>query len=49
MQDLKVAYDKTVRDASEKIVQFKYGGDGIDVSKSEGGIVNVKKIIESTR
>ncbi len=32
LQDLKVEYDETVRDASEKIVQFKYGDDGLDVS-----------------
>lgn len=31
LQDLKVEYDKTVRDASENIVQFKYGDDGLDV------------------
>ena len=47
MQDIRVEYDSTVRDATGKIVQFKYGGDGIDVSKSEGGIINVKKIIET--
>ena len=46
LQDLKVEYDDTVRDASGKIVQFRYGEDGIDVSKSEGGKVNVKQIIE---
>ena len=33
LQDLKVEYDGTVRDASERIVQFKYGDDGKDVSK----------------
>jgi len=33
LQDLKVAYDKTVRDASENIVEFKFGDDGIDVSE----------------
>jgi len=33
LQDLKVAYDGTVRDASENIVQFLYGADGKDVSK----------------
>jgi DNA-directed RNA polymerase subunit A' len=32
LQDLKVEYDGTVRDASEHIVQFKYGEDGLDVS-----------------
>ena len=47
LQDLKVEYDDSVRDASGKIIQFSYGDDGIDVSKSEGGVVNVKKIIES--
>ena len=33
LQDLKVEYDGTVRDASERVVQFKYGDDGKDVSK----------------
>ncbi len=33
LQDLKVEYDKTVRDASENIVQFTYGIDGKDVAK----------------
>ena len=33
LEDLKVEYDGTVRDASERIVQFVYGDDGIDVSK----------------
>ncbi|MFC1755733.1 DNA-directed RNA polymerase subunit A', partial [Thermoproteota archaeon] len=46
MQDLKVEYDFTVRDASGKIIQFLYGEDGVDVSKSEGGSINVKRIIE---
>jgi DNA-directed RNA polymerase subunit A' len=45
MQDLKVEYDSTVRDASNKIVQFEYGEDGIDVSKSEKGRINVNRII----
>jgi DNA-directed RNA polymerase subunit A' len=46
MQDLKVGYDGTVRDANEKIIQFKYGEDGVDVSRSENGKLNVKRIIE---
>ena len=33
LQDLKVEYDGTLRDASENIVQFAYGDDGKDVSK----------------
>ena len=45
MQDLKVEYDNTVRDASGKIVQFEYGEDKVDVSRSEGGTINVKRLI----
>ncbi len=45
MQDLKVEYDETVRDSSGKIIQFQYGEDGIDVSKSEEGKINVMQII----
>ena len=32
-QDIRVEYDKTVRDSSNNIIQFKYGDDDIDVSK----------------
>ena len=32
LQDLKLEYDGTVRDASENLVQFEYGGDGMDVA-----------------
>jgi len=49
MQDLRVEYDGTVRDASGKIVQFSYGEDGIDVSKSENGKINIQNIIEGVR
>jgi DNA-directed RNA polymerase subunit A' len=45
LQDIKVEYDNTVRDANKNIVQFKYGEDGIDVSKSEGGKLDISKII----
>ncbi|RMD45787.1 DNA-directed RNA polymerase subunit A' [Candidatus Pacearchaeota archaeon] len=37
LQDLIVAYDGTVRDASDNIIQFKYGGDGGDVSAKHLG------------
>ncbi len=37
LQDLKVDYDGTVRDSSRSIIQFKFGGDNIDVSRSNGG------------
>ncbi|HLC63209.1 MAG TPA: DNA-directed RNA polymerase subunit A' [Candidatus Nanoarchaeia archaeon] len=46
LQDLRVEYDSTVRDANKKIIQFKYGDDGIDVGRSEGGSINVKKIVK---
>ncbi len=45
LQDMRVAYDGTVRDANSSIVQFKYGEDGVDVSKSEKGKLNVQRII----
>ena len=32
LQDLKIEYDETLRDANQNIVQFKYGDDGLDVS-----------------
>ncbi|MFH1398498.1 MAG: DNA-directed RNA polymerase subunit A' [Candidatus Woesearchaeota archaeon] len=46
MQDLKVEYDHTVRDAAKKIIQFSYGEDGIDVSKSEGGVLDINRIFK---
>jgi DNA-directed RNA polymerase subunit A' len=45
LQDLKVEYDYTVRDANKSIVQFKYGDDAIDVSKSDNGTIDVRKVI----
>ncbi|MFA5953442.1 MAG: DNA-directed RNA polymerase subunit A' [Candidatus Pacearchaeota archaeon] len=33
LQDIRVEYDETVRDSGNNIIQFKYGDDGIDVSK----------------
>jgi DNA-directed RNA polymerase subunit A' len=32
LQDIVVAYDGTIRDASNNIIQFKYGIDGIDIT-----------------
>ncbi len=32
LQDIRIEYDGTVRDGSGKIIQFKYGDDGKDVS-----------------
>lgn len=35
LQDLEVQYDRTVRETRGVIVQFKYGEDGIDSTKSD--------------
>jgi hypothetical protein len=34
LESLKVHYDYTVRDSDGSIVQFRYGEDGIDVTKT---------------
>ena len=49
MQDLKVEYDGSVRNATGKIIQFSYGDDGLDVSKTENRKINVQKIVESVK
>jgi DNA-directed RNA polymerase subunit A' len=46
MQDVHVENDGTVRDATGKIIQFKYGDDGLDVSRTENGTIDVKRITE---
>jgi DNA-directed RNA polymerase subunit A' len=47
LQDLEVEYDGTVR-AGEKVVQFVYGEDGIDPTRSDyGKSVNVQKIVHN--
>jgi DNA-directed RNA polymerase subunit A' len=47
LQDLEVEYDGTVR-AGEKLVQFVYGEDGIDPTRSDyGKSVNVHKIVQN--
>ena len=33
LQDLRIEYDETVRDSNNNVIQYKYGDDGIDVSK----------------
>ena len=48
LQDLKVAYDGTVRTTGGRIIQFTYGEDGTDPMRSSfGDPVDVKGIIES--
>ncbi|KUO39785.1 MAG: DNA-directed RNA polymerase subunit A' [Hadesarchaea archaeon DG-33-1] len=47
LQDLRVEYDGTVRDDRGAIVQFVYGEDGIDPTRSDKGkAANIEKIIE---
>ncbi|MHA1266734.1 MAG: DNA-directed RNA polymerase subunit A' [Candidatus Helarchaeota archaeon] len=47
LQDIKVEYDGTVRNAVGEIIQFKYGEDRIDPAKSDHGkAVNVDIITE---
>jgi DNA-directed RNA polymerase subunit A' len=48
LQDLKVAYDGTVRSTGGRIIQFQYGEDSTDPTKSAfGDPVDVKGIVES--
>lgn len=47
MQDLRVEYDGTVRDANGRVIQFAYGEDGVDVARSENGKIDVKRIVNS--
>ena len=46
LQDVRINKDGTVRDSSNKLIQFKYGEDGVDVTKSEAGKINVKRIVQ---
>jgi len=46
LQDLKVEYDGTVRAPGGLVVQFKYGEDGVDPSRSDHGKpMNIDRII----
>ncbi|MAF36087.1 DNA-directed RNA polymerase subunit A' [archaeon] len=49
LQDLKVEYDNTVRDANKMIMQFSYGEDALDVAKTEGGKLNIQRILDSIK
>ncbi|MHC1600214.1 MAG: DNA-directed RNA polymerase subunit A' [Candidatus Methanospirareceae archaeon] len=49
LQDLEVKNDGTVRETRGTIVQFKYGDDGVDPSKSDSGkFVDVDEVIRET-
>jgi DNA-directed RNA polymerase subunit A' len=50
LEHLRVEYDGTVRNSVGDIVQFTYGEDGVDPSKSDHGVaVNVGLLIERTK
>ncbi|MFB6174995.1 MAG: DNA-directed RNA polymerase subunit A' [Candidatus Nanohalobium sp.] len=40
LQDLKVEYDQTVRNAQGDIIQFRAGEDGMDPQKSDRGVIS---------
>ncbi len=44
--DVKVWYDGTVRDSWNRLIQFLYGEDGLDVQKTEKGKLNIDRIIK---
>ncbi len=46
LQDFKVYNDLSVRTSNGNIIQFKSGEDGIDVSKSDGGKIDIDLIIK---
>ena len=37
LQDLRKEYDGTIRDSNNNIIQFKYGNDGLDISREHLG------------
>ena len=48
LEDLKVEEDGTVRNTSGTIVQFRYGDDGIDPSRSvEGQAIDLDEAIKA--
>ena len=48
VSQIKIEYDQTVRDPHGNIIQYLYGEDGIDPSKSDHGeAVNISRLIES--
>ncbi|MEM2222987.1 MAG: DNA-directed RNA polymerase subunit A' [Acidilobaceae archaeon] len=50
LQDLVVSYDGTVRDSWNNIVQFKYGEDGVDPSRTyHGKPVDINRVIDIIR
>jgi DNA-directed RNA polymerase subunit A' len=46
LQDLKIEYDRTVRDSGKRIIQFVPGEDGLDPSKIQRDGIDVGKIAD---
>tara|TARA_Y100000817_G_scaffold309417_1_gene298516 strand:+ start:67 stop:3264 length:3198 start_codon:yes stop_codon:yes gene_type:complete len=44
MEDVKVEYDMTVRNNKQKIIQFRYGDDGIDPTKIEAQMLHLARM-----
>jgi DNA-directed RNA polymerase subunit A' len=47
LEDLRVKYDGTVRNTADTVVQFRYGEDSIDPTKSKfGNAVDLDRLID---
>lgn len=46
LQDVKVDDDLSVKTSNDQIIQFQYGEDGVDVSKSDAGGIDVDLIFK---
>ncbi len=50
LEHIRVEYDGTVRDSTGNIIQFSYGEDGVDTTKSDHGkAVNIERLVDSVR
>ncbi|XP_064097530.1 DNA-directed RNA polymerase III subunit RPC1-like [Macrobrachium nipponense] len=51
LEDLYVAYDMTVRNSTQDIIQFKYGGDGLDPTEMEGSVgpIDLERLLDHIR
>ncbi|KAK3856179.1 hypothetical protein Pcinc_031683 [Petrolisthes cinctipes] len=52
LEDLYVAYDMTVRNSTQDIIQIQYGGDGLDPTELEGnngGPVDLERVLDHIR
>ena len=48
LEDIRVKYDSTVRNTANTVVQFKYGEDSIDPTRSKfGDAVDLDAIVEN--